>query len=444
MTNAIIEQGTYNYLKGLDVADRSPKQQDDIDAYEASHNIGEEKESSEVNPMPTNDAVAAPVVAQDEQELTPLNDDVPEDEQGSDDNTTQSEAWTVDVVAVDQNIVEQFEDAYKVVENQLPEFNDEKMKKLFVLAAKATCLTKWTGAFTLRMRTVDHETLPQRMAHTFGLLSFDYFRSKSLINKAMKDAQIGTKYLTICTVPEEAQRDTTVKGYEDALLGCQFIAHWNTIKRDETDYSIIGQFEHVFKDEGVKNDDYHILTTSIMGVRYTQQVWLEKNKEHVQDLIEKIQATRPAQVKAETFKLWSGILVLASLWNKDTYNEMVQLMLEMVGTVPLEGKYKLACALSVVVPDMESFLSRYSNNSDMKLSSTMIGGLLKSVGFTEDLSVCFQQIGLAMNSHKSGYTIQLLKETYTPLLKFEDVRIQNYLKNLKRPKAVNAPEQLVA
>lgn len=354
------------------------------------------------------------------------------------------EKWTVKSVEVDPSIVDQFTDAYAVVENQLPEFNDEKMKKLFVLAAKATCLTKWTGAFTLPMRTVDKKALPQRLAQTFGLLSFDYFRSKSLINKAMKDAQMGTKYLTICTVPEETQRDTTVKGYEDALKGCHFIAHWNTIKRDETDLSIIGQFEHVFKTEEVKNDDYHIGTTSIMGVRYKQQIWLESNKQLVQDLIEKIQDTRPAQVKAEVFKLWSGILVLALLWNKDTYNEMVQLMLEMVSTVPLEGKYKLACALSVVIPDLEKFFTRYTQNDEMKVSSTMIGELVQSVGFKEDLSVCFNDMGIAMKDYRSGYSIKLLKDTYTPLLKFEDVRIQNYLKNLKRPEVANTPNQLVA
>lgn len=401
----IITEAAYNYLVTLSPEELTPKQQDDMKAFKAS--LVPAPEAPEEQPQPP-------------------------------------EAWSVDSVAADPKIAEQFVESIKIVENQLPAFKDDKHKKLLVLAAKAICLTKWTGIFTLPIRTSVNGDLNHRLAHTFGLLSFDYYYSKSVVNKALKEAQIATKYLPICVVPEEVQRDTAVDGYNEVKKGCMLIAHWNTLKRDENDHSILGQFEHIFQDEVVKNDAYHTATTAIMGVRFNQQMWLESNQTVIVNLIEKLQTVRPAHVKEATFKAWSGILALALLWDKATYEEMSKLMVEMVGTEPLLGKYKLACALSVIVPDMEAFLNRYGNNDEMKLSNTMIGGLLKSVGFAEDLSACFADMGLPLKDHKSGYTVKSLKDTYTELLNFEDARIQNYFNRLNRPEAANTPEQKVA
>jgi len=429
-TQTIIDQATFDAYNLVPVDARTPGMKEQIEAYEAANSLNVDAEEHAPVETPT-----ATVVEADTKQAVVIG--APEAQ------PQPSEAWSIDTVTVDQNIAEQFAEAYAIVENQLPAFKEEKHKMLFVLAAKATCLTKWTGPFTYPIRSTNDD-LNHRLAQTFGLLSFDYFKSKSLLNKAMKEAQIATKYLTTCVVPEEVQRDTDVKGYSDVKKGCMFIAHSNPLKRDENNRTILGQFENIFQDEEVKNDAYHTGTTAIMGVRYKQQIWLESNKAVIENLIEKLQLVRPAQVKAETFKAWSGILALALLWDKAIFDEMLALMVEKVGTEPLESKYKLACALSIVVPDMESFLNRYGNNADMKLSNTIIGRLLKSVGFTEDLSDCFADLGLPLKDHKSGYTVQLLKDTYTPLLAVEDVRIPKYLNGLKRPDAANTPEQKVA
>ncbi|MGR3979014.1 hypothetical protein FW754_15385 [Acinetobacter sp. 1207_04] len=394
--------------------------------------------------------VDAPVATIKDTKTTPVDDKV-EDDESSEEQLKQPEGsietpetWSVDTVQADVDIAEQFTESYAVVENQLPEFTYEKYKKFFVLAAKATCLSKWTGAFKLPIRCTAQNPLPARLAQTFGLLSFDYYKADALINKAIKDTQLATPYLTICSVPTKDPRDTKVANHEKVKSGCHFIAHWDTFKLVEKDYLLLGHFENLFKDENLKNDEYHTHTTEIMGVRYKQQVWLEGNKQIIADLIKNLETVCPKEVNKATYKAWSGILALALLWDQVIYKEMRDLMIEMAGTNPLEGKYKLACALSVVVPEIESFFDRFKNNKDMQVSTTMIDGLLKSVGFTEGSSICFQDIALAKAKYRSGYTIQLLKDTYTPLLNFEDVRIQRYLKTLKRPEASNILNQPVA
>lgn len=407
--------------------------------------LEEDKSSAELPPKEEEQTISEhPVdgneVVQTYQLKYDVVDTVANDQTSAEVGTELSE-WSVDNVQVNADIVAQMQDSLDVVENQLPAFTEERYKNLVVLAAKATCLTKWTGAFKLPIR-VEDETLAERVAHTFGLLSFDYFYADSMLNKAIKEAQLGKKYLTICSVPTQLQRDTAVEKYEEVKPGCHLVAHTKTLKRDETDKNILGQFEQIFNAPIPKNEPFHTGSTAIMGVRYKQQIWLEQNVKLIEDLIIKLQSVRPTQVKSETYKAWSGILALALLWDQTIYKQMFELMLEMVGTVPLEDKVKLACALSIVVPEYEHFMSRFGQTADTNITTTLLKTLLCSVSFDEkDISDSFKDIGLPLADNKGGLTIQALKDTYTPLLDFEDKRVQKYLVSLKRPEAATIEQQ---
>jgi hypothetical protein len=75
-----------------------------------------------------------------------------------------------------------------------------------------------------------------------------------------------------------------------------------------------------------------------------QQEWVETNKDKLAELVSNLNAqhkTIASKVKAETFKAWSGILLLAALWDKDVFADMVNLMKEQVGTQGLADKENL-------------------------------------------------------------------------------------------------------
>ena len=334
MTTQLINEATYNYLKSQAVEDRSPKQQEDLEAYESENglNVDAEEHSPEASVEP---AVAFVEVVDTNAQAVFV-----------DAANDSSEALTasVDTVEQDANIADQMKQSLEILDAQFS-ITDQRYKHFLALAAKATCLVKWTGPFILDVRVKD-EKFAYHVANTLGLLSFKHFLADSVLNKEIKEQQVKTKYLTICSVPKFSKRDSAVDGYSEAKKGCQFVVHTEAVSYVHNDFSNIAKLENVVTlKEGATN--YDDSSTAILRVRLNQQEWVETNKDKLAELVSNLNAqhkTIASKVKAETFKAWSGILLLAALWDKDVFADMVNLMKEQVGTQGLADKEKLACA----------------------------------------------------------------------------------------------------
>ena len=427
MTTQLINEATYNYLKSQAVEDRSPKQQEDLEAYESENglNVDAEEHSPEASVEP---AVAFVEVVDTNTE--------PNVQDAANDS---SEALTasVDTVEQDANIADQMKQSLEILDAQLS-ITDQRYKHFLALAAKATCLVKWTGPFILDVR-VDDEKFAYHVANTLGLLSFKHFLADSVLNKEIKEQQVKTKYLTICSVPKFSKRDSAVDGYSEAKKGCQFVVHTEAVSYVHNDFSNIAKLENVVTlKEGATN--YDDSSTAILRVRLNQQEWVETNKDKLAELVSNLNAqhkTIASKVKAETFKAWSGILLLAALWDKDVFADMVNLMKEQVGTQGLADKEKLACALSLVIPEYETLMTRFK--VEKHITTKLVGNLVKGFGLGDtEISKGFTDLGLPMGQNKSGYDLETLKAKILEVVKYEDVAIQAYLTKLQNAETAKA------
>lgn len=427
MTTQLINEATYNYLKSQAVEDRSPKQQEDLEAYESENglNVDAEEHSPE--------ASVEPAVAFVEVVDTNTEPNVQDAANDSPEALTAS----VDTVEQDANIADQMKQSLEILDAQFS-ITDQRYKRFLALAAKATCLVKWTGPFILDVRVKD-EKFAYHVANTLGLLSFKHFLADSILNKEIKEQQVKTKYLTICSVPKFSKRDSAVDGYSEAKKGCQFVVHTEAVSYVHNDFSNIAKLENVVTlKEGATN--YDDSSTAILRVRLNQQEWVETNKDKLAELVSNLNAqhkTIASKVKAETFKAWSGILLLAALWDKDVFADMVNLMKEQVGTQGLADKEKLACALSLVIPEYETLMTRFK--VEKHITTKLVGNLVKGFGLGDtEISKGFTDLGLPMGQNKSGYDLETLKAKILEVVKYEDVAIQAYLTKLQNAETAKA------
>jgi hypothetical protein len=431
MTTQLINEATYNYLKDQPVEDRSPKQQEDIEAYEAAKNLNVDAEEH----APVEPAVAT---------VEPNNPDTLITFKNATGEQPEAPVAFIDTVEQDASIAEQMVQSLAVLDDQLS-IKDERYKHFIALAAKATCLVKWTGPFILDVRVGEGEgenkyEFAKHVANTLGLLSFNHLLADSVLNKEIKEKQLSNKYLTICSVPTTSKRDSAVAKYDEVKKGCQFVVHTQAMGYVHNDDLNIGKLENVFSSEQIVKT-YTATCTPILRVRLGQQEWVEKNNGHIEKLVSDLNEQRKTiapKVKAETFKAWSGILLLAALWDKAIFADMVALMNEQVGTQGLEIKEKLACALSVVVPEYEKLMTRF--NAEQKITTKLVGSLVKGFGFSDtEISQGFYDLGIRMKDNKSGYELATLKEKFTEVVKYEDQAIQTYLTQLQtKPKVAEA------
>lgn len=427
-TQTTISKDTYNYLKNLNVEDRSPKQQEDIEAYEAHNSLNVDAE--EHVPKSTVEPTVAPLEVGDTN-TQPIRQDAAND-------GLVAPTWTVDNVALDPELAEQMKLSLAVLDDQLS-IADQRYKHFLALVSKATCLVKWTGPFILDVRVVD-TAFAKHVANTLGLLSFNHLLAESVLNKEIKEQQLLYKYLTLCSVPLQAKRDTSVNGYDQAKKGCQFVVHTTAMKYVHNDDLNIGKLENIFSSEEIVKESFTATSTPILRVRLTQQEWIEKNGEQLANLLAQFNTqhkTLAPKVKAETFKAWSGILLLAVLWDKAIFADMVALMNEQVGTQGLEVKEKLACVLSVVVPEYEELMTRF--NAEQHITTKLVGSLVKGFGLTDyEVSQGFFDLGIPMKGNKGGYELSTLKAKIIEVVKSDDQAIQTYLTKLQKPVEVKA------
>lgn len=420
MTTQLINEATYNAFITIPVDVRTAEMQEQIEAYEAQNNLNVDAE--EHAPEASVEPTVAPKEVVDTN-TQPVSQDAANDE-------SEAPEWNVEGVKQDAELAEQMKLSLDVLDDQLS-IADQRYKNFLALAAKATCLVKWTGPFILDVRVKD-EKFAYHVANTLGLLSFKHFLADSILNKEIKEQQVKTKYLTICSVPKFSKRDSAVDGYSEAKKGCQFVVHTEAVSYVHNDFSNIAKLENVVTlKEGATN--YDDSSTAILRVRLNQQEWVETNKDKLAELVSNLNAqhkTIASKVKAETFKAWSGILLLAALWDKDVFADMVKLMNELVGTQGLEVKEKLACALSVVVPEYEQLMTRF--NAEQHITTKLVGSLVKGFGLTDyEVSKGFFDLGISMKDNKGGYNLSTLKAKITEVVKYEDPMIQTYLTKLQ-------------
>ena len=338
--------------------------------------------------------------------------------------------WTVDTVELDAELAEQMKLSLGILDDQLS-IKDQRYKNFLALAAKATCLVKWTGPFILDVRVGDN-VFAKHVANTLGLLSFNHLLAESVLNKEIKEYQLLNKYVTLCSVPLQAKRDTSVTGYDQVKKGCQFVVHTQTMKYVHNDDLNIAKIENIFSSEEIK-EPYKDTSTPILRVRLTQQEWVENNENYLADLVSKFNTQHKViapKVKADTFKAWSGILVLALLWDKAIFNDMVKLMNDFVGTQGLEGKVKLACALSVVVPEYQTFVQRF--NAEEHITTVVLKNLLKGLGLKDhELSNGFTELGLQLGKNLGGFELSTLTNKIVENVDYQHTDIQKYLNNLR-------------
>ncbi len=417
MTTQIIGQATYNALTTIPVEARTPEMQEQIEAYEAANSLNVDAEEH------APEASVAPVEVVDAN-TQPVSQDAANDE-------SEATEWTVEGVEQDAELAEQMKLSLGVLDDQLS-IADQRYKHFLALAAKATCLVKWTGPFILDVR-VDDNLFAKHVANTLGLLSFNHLLADSVLNKEIKEKQLLNNYLTICSVPTTAKRDSGVEKYDEVKKGCQFVVHTEAMKYMHNDYLNIAKLENIFSSEVVVEEVYTATSTPILRVRLGQQEWVEANKERIEQLVSELNAqhkTIAPKVKTETFKAWSGILLLAALWDKAIFADMVALMNEQVGTQGLEVKEKLACALSVVVPEYEELMTRF--NADQHITTKLVGSLVQGLGLSDhDVSKGFFELGIPMKDNKSGYKLSILKEKIIEVVKYEDQAMTTYLTKLQ-------------
>lgn len=430
MTTQLINEATYNAFITIPVDVRTAEMQEQIEAYEAHHNLNVDAEEH------APEASVEPAVAPEEVVDTntqPVSQDAANDE-------SEAPEWTVEAVEQDAELAEQMKLSLNVLDDQLS-IADQRYKHFLALAAKATCLVKWTGPFILDVRVgesvinennQDKHAFAKHVANTLGLLSFNHLLAESVLNKEIKEYQVKNKYVTICSVPLQAKRDSAVAKYDEAKKGCQFVVHTQAMKYEHNDDLNIAKLENIFNSEEIK-ESYKETSTPILRVRLTQQEWVEKHEERLVELVAQFNTQHKAiapKVKAETFKAWSGILVLALLWDKAIYADMVKLMNEHVGVQGLEVKVKLACALSVVVPEYQAFVQRF--NAEEHITTVVLKNLLKGLGLKDhELTEGFTKLGLQLGKNLGGFGLSTLTNKIVENVDYQDTDVQKYLNNLR-------------
>ena len=134
MANQLINEATYNALTTIPVEARPAEMQEQIEEYEAANNLNVDAEEH-----------APEATVEPKTQVTFVDP--------ADDESEASVAF-IDTVEQDPSIAAQMTQSLAVLDKQLS-IKDTRYKSFLALAAKATCLVKWTGPFILDLRVGD-------------------------------------------------------------------------------------------------------------------------------------------------------------------------------------------------------------------------------------------------------------------------------------------------
>lgn len=459
MTNAIIEQGTYNYLKGLDVADRSPKQQDDIDAYEAAHNISEEKESTKVITAPFVSAVDDPVVNQDADQTTQLNSEMLKDEQGLDDNTMQSNTPTDDaevkalaLVAGTEsneetaNLLASFN---KQFERFSPKMKDQDLQNLVAISQLANGFCK--GNQHQLVLTCDDIATAEKLVTIRSKLDFDYVISDREISYAVQGELIKAPYGTHgIYLDTSVTTATTFKPYPDfkdfKQFGSKFIACVGAKKYDHVSNELVVAYvqESIeFEDGQAPEDILKVLDRTDSGIgthRFNRQAWRDKFGEDIKGAIKSEALTELTFGLAPKFaEAWKPFLVITKMISDDMFLSMYRLMMQYKKTARLGQEYSVWAAIQLALPDYEAYVTKYGfeqvvavktiekwvkhfnqNASTRQVNEALTEGDFKAVN---------NKFCLGINT--SGYDLKVLKDFVDSKLDMTKTSIKELVDKMK-------------
>ena len=450
MTTLLINEATYNYLKSSNVEDRSSKQQDDIDAYEAAHNIDEE------------DALEAPIVAQNEQELTQL-DDIPTEEEGLDDQSKQPEgsAKTAEEVALEKvTMIESDKKTAEVLASFNTQFarfstrlTDEDLQNLVAISQLANGFSKLNQHHLVL--TCSDITTAEKLVKIRSYLDFDYVISDRedsyAIQGELTKAPFGTHGIYLDTAIKSAN---TFKHHPEAKgikYGSKFIACVGAKPYDHNNNDLVVAYvnEAVQFAEGTPSED--ILTINdktdinIMMHKVARQQWRDDLSEQIKDFIKSDELTEiTKQLRPATADAWKPFLVIAKMVSDEMFKSMYQLMTKYAATASLDQEYNVYAAIQIALPEYEAYVSKFGFSKVVSVKT--IEGWVKHYGETvapkklsEALTVA-NVIGATTNKfclgiNTSGFDLEVLKNFVDSKLDMTDKRIVKLVEKMAQASA---------
>ena len=457
MTTQLINEATYNYLKGLNVEDRTSKQQDDIDAYEAANNIGEEQVTD------------APEVAQNDVELTQLNDDVPVEEEGLDDQLEQSEvsAQTAEEVALsklgaiqaDQKTAEVLASFNTQFKRFSPCLKNGDLQNLVALSQLANGFSKLNPHHLVL--TCSDLAVAEKLVKIRSYLDFDYVVSDREDSYAIQGELVKAPYATHGIYLDSAIKvANTFKHHPEAKeikYGSKFIACVGVKPYDHAKNDlVVAYIDKVveFEDEVAKEDITSIndkTDLAMMMHKIARQQWRDELGEQIKAYIQSPElAEITKQLRPTTANAWKPFLVIAKMVSDDLFKAMYKLMTEYAAKASLDDKYSVYAAVQLALPEYEQYISKYG--FAQAVSSKTIEGWVKYYGqsvtpkkVTEALNVkdkleaTSNKFCLGINT--SGFELSKLKAFVDAELDMNDQRIVNLINKMKEAPTKNAEAQ---
>lgn len=415
MTNTnrtLISQEVYKAYKEMPAEHRNEYMQQQMDAFEAAHSFKEDTES-----------VSAQLMLNDVQDLP----------------TIEVQIFDPASIEFDPALMKNLLEVMKVNEMQGLEFKDESHKIFFSIWSLSSSTSKYVPSkVSIHINTpnVDGENpVAQKISNTLGLSTFAHVSARTTDNKEVKKAQMAVNYITTCVAMIDPSRNTKVKGFENVKNGNLLVVIPPNSNFEPNDDSYIAKFKDIFEDEDavLQGSNLDIFSSNIFGIRYHLRSWLDDNEEMLGNLIEQLKTIRPSQVKTETYHAWLGVLAIALLTNYGYFEQMWDLMLEQVGTEPLEAKVKLIGALSKIIPDYEKFLTSFhvGVEENTVLPSSLLRSILGGIGYNlSEMSEAFSDLGFPLKDYKGGVPLTILKAKCDDL-PLEDQRFKKYIESLK-------------
>ncbi len=415
MTNTnrtLISQEVYKAYKEMPAEHRNEYMQQQMDAFEAAHSFKEDTES-----------VSAQLMLNDVQDLP----------------TIEVQIFDPASIESDPALMKNLLEVMKVNEMQGLEFKDESHKIFFSIWSLSSSTSKYVPSkVSIHINTpnVDGENpVAQKISNTLGLSTFAHVSARTTDNKEVKKAQMAVNYITTCVAMIDPSRNTKVKGFENVKNGNLLVVIPPNSNFEPNDDSYIAKFKDIFEDEDavLQGSNLDIFSSNIFGIRYHLRSWLDDNEEMLGNLIEQLKTIRPSQVKTETYHAWLGVLAIALLTNYGYFEQMWDLMLEQVGTEPLEAKVKLIGALSKIIPDYEKFLTSFhvGVEENTVLPSSLLRSILGGIGYNlSEMSEAFSDLGFPLKDYKGGVPLTILKAKCVDL-PLEDQRFKKYIESLK-------------
>lgn len=446
MTTQFITEETYKALKQLPVAIRTAEMQEQIEAYEAENSLNVDAEEHA-----TESTTEAPVVAQVEEELTQLNDDVPVDESNLDEESEQSEASAndaeevalekVSAIAANEKTAEVFESFNTQFDRFSTKMVDQDLQNLVAISQLANGFSKINQHHLVL--TCSDMAMAEKLVKIRSYLDFDYVVSDRedsySIQGELVKAPYGTHGIYLDATIKSANTFKHHPEAKEIKYGSKFIACVGAKAYNHANHDLVVAYvdEAVQFEEGSVPED--ILTIndktdiSIMMHKINRQKWRDDLGEQIKTYINSPElAEITKQLRPTTADAWKPFLVIAKMVSDEMFKSMYNLMTEYAATASLDQKYSVYAAVQLALPEYEAYASKFGFSKTVAVKT--IEGWVKYYGETiapkkvnEALTVT-NEIGATSNKfclgiNTSGFDLDLLKSFVNAQLDMNDKRI---------------------